>query len=549
MTDCARKTAPSGPDDVIRTLLLWHSRGERAAIATVIRTWGSSPRPVGSRLAIREDGVIAGSVSGGCVEGAVILEASEVMASGRPVLLTFGVADDAAWTVGLSCGGRIEVFVEPATTAKLALLEAMEESARRRVAAALVTNLATGDAALLSDDDATDSAAVGRMLIELARARFAERVSGVVEAEGGTAFVEVWRPPPRLVIVGAVHIAESLVPIARLAGWDVAVIEPRPAFASPARFPGVAIVPDWPDAALARIGLDAATAVVTLSHDPKFDEPALLAALRSEAFYVGALGSRRTAAARRARLRARDLDEASLSRLHAPVGLPIGALSPAEIAVSIMAELTAAWRGVLAPRAAYPAMPRIAAIVLAAGASRRMGRNKLVEPVGGTPMVARAVDAALASVARPVVVVTGHEPGRVAAALGGRSVTLAHNTAFATGIASSIRTGIEALPDGVDGAVIVLADMPFLTGAAIDRLIAAFDPAAGRSICVPSRDGRRGNPVLWGRAFFAELSALAGDSGGRQLFERHAGAMAEVAVESGVLEDVDTPEALAAANI
>ncbi|MCW5718087.1 MAG: XdhC family protein [Bauldia sp.] len=548
MSDCARKTALSGPDDVIRTLLLWHGRGERAAIATVIRTWGSSPRPVGSRLAIREDGAIAGSVSGGCVEGAVILEASEVMASGRPVLLTFGVADEAAWKVGLSCGGRIEVFVEPATPAKLALLEAMEESAQRRVAAALVTNLATGEAALLSDN-ATDSATFRPMLLELARARFAERASGVVEAKGGTAFVEVWRPPPRLVIVGAVHIAESLVPIARLAGWDVAVIEPRPAFASPERFPGVAIVPDWPDAALDRIGLDAATAVVTLSHDPKFDEPALLAALRSEAFYVGALGSRRTAVARRARLRARDLDEASLSRLHAPVGLPIGALSPAEIAVSIMAELTAAWRGVLAPRAADPAKPRIAAIVLAAGASRRMGRNKLVEPVGGTPMVARAVDAALASVARPVVVVTGHEPGRVAAALGGRSVTLAHNAAFATGIASSIRTGIEALPNGVDGAVIVLADMPFLTGAAIDRLIAAFDPAVGRSICVPSRDGRRGNPVLWGRAFFAELSALAGDSGGRQLFERHAGAMVEVAVEGGALEDVDTPEALAAANL
>ncbi|HEV7369033.1 molybdopterin-binding/glycosyltransferase family 2 protein [Arenibaculum sp.] len=194
-----------------------------------------------------------------------------------------------------------------------------------------------------------------------------------------------------------------------------------------------------------------------------------------------------------------------------------------------------------------PRAPRIAAIVLAAGQSRRMGTNKLVEEVGGMPMVARVVDAVLASAAAPVVVVTGHQQQAVAAALAGRPVTLVHNPAHGEGLSTSLKAGIVALPDDVDGALVCLGDMPGVAPSALDRLIAAYAPAEGRAICVPTFGGKRGNPVLWDRRFFAEMMEIAGDVGARHLVGAHADQVAEVEIgDDGVLVDVDTPEALAA---
>lgn len=194
-----------------------------------------------------------------------------------------------------------------------------------------------------------------------------------------------------------------------------------------------------------------------------------------------------------------------------------------------------------------PRAPRIAAIVLAAGQSRRMGTNKLVEEVGGMPMVARVVDAVLASAAAPVVVVTGHQQQVVAAALAGRPVTLVHNPAHGEGLSTSLKAGIAALPGDVDGALVCLGDMPGVAPSALDRLIAAYAPAEGRAICVPTFGGKRGNPVLWDRRFFAEMMEIAGDVGARHLVGAHADHVAEVEIgDDGVLIDVDTPEALAA---
>jgi len=217
-----------------------------------------------------------------------------------------------------------------------------ERAAKRPVAVA--TDLATGAQALVQDADVSGDLDLDAGTLAAARARLAEDRSGVIEAGGRRFFVHVFNPPARLIVVGAVHIAQALAPMAALAGYGVTVIDPRRAFASDARFPDVALVGDWPDEAMAALSPDRRTAVVTLTHDPKLDDPALQVALRSDAFYIGSLGSKRTHAARLERLRAAGFGDAELARIHGPVGLAIGAASPAEIAVSILAQITAARR-------------------------------------------------------------------------------------------------------------------------------------------------------------------------------------------------------------
>jgi molybdenum cofactor cytidylyltransferase len=191
--------------------------------------------------------------------------------------------------------------------------------------------------------------------------------------------------------------------------------------------------------------------------------------------------------------------------------------------------------------------PRIAALVLAAGQSRRMGRNKLLLPIDGTPMVARTVDALIASAATDIVVVTGHQQDDLRRVLAGRAAAFVHNPDFASGLASSVKAGIAAVPEDADGVLVCLGDMPLVGPTHLDRLIAAFNPVEGRLICVPTYDGKRGNPVLWARRYFAEMAGLSGDVGARGLLERHADAVCEVAMtDAGVLLDVDTPDALKA---
>ncbi len=270
-----------------------------------------------------------GSVSGGCVEGAVVTEAIDALADGAARLLEFGVTDDDAFAVGLACGGRIRVLVEPVGSVfPQALLSDLVAARGARRPVALVADLA-GPARWLE----------GRAAFE---ERFRLDRSGVTE--DGQRFVAIHNPPLRMVIVGAVHIAQPLVGMARACGYDPVIVDPRPAFGAQARFPGEVILDDWPDAALAALGLDARTAVVTLTHDPKLDDPAIRAALGADVFYLGCLGSTRTHAKRLDRLRAAGVSAAQIARIHAPVGLDIGARSPAEIAVSIMAQITARLR-------------------------------------------------------------------------------------------------------------------------------------------------------------------------------------------------------------
>ena len=319
----------------LREAALWLATGARVSLATVVETWGSSPRPAGSQLVVREDGDFVGSVSGGCVEGAVVERALEVMQRGDAELLSFGVTDEMAWDVGLACGGRVRIHVERLEDAEaLTKLLAAREARQPRV---WLRWLSAERRELFAPEDLES---LESDLREAAEEALRSDQARSVESGAGPIFVQPLNPPLRLVVVGAVHIAQHLAGMATDAGYAVTVVDPRGAFASETRFPGVALSRSWPGAALKELGLDARSALVTLSHDPKIDEPALEAGLASEAFYIGSLGSRRTHARRLERLRARGLGDDSLARIHAPVGLDIGARSPAEIAVSILAQLT-----------------------------------------------------------------------------------------------------------------------------------------------------------------------------------------------------------------
>jgi len=312
-------------NEIPEIALKWHRQGKGAVLATVVETWGSAPRKAGSQLVISAEGEMMGSVSGGCVEGAVVVEAMDAIGTGRAAMLEYGVSDDEAFAVGLACGGRIRVLVEPVgEVLPEALLEALVAARAERRAVAYIANPETG----------------ARRLSDPSEAAIAPRFRADRTGMEGAEFIAIHNPPLRMIVVGAVHIAQALVPMARIAGYEPILVDPRPAFGAEARFPGEAVVEEWPDEALAQIGLDPRTAVVTLTHDPKLDDPAIMAALRSEVFYLGCLGSTRTHAKRVARLTEAGFSGDEIARIHAPVGLDIGAQGPAEIAVSVLAQVT-----------------------------------------------------------------------------------------------------------------------------------------------------------------------------------------------------------------
>ena len=315
--------------------LAWIKGGKRAALATVIETWGSAPRRVGAQMVVSSEGGMEGSVSGGCVEGAVVLEALDALEDGETKLLEYGISDGDAFAVGLACGGNIRVLVEPvgggvsdiSSGMPLEMLEALVEARAARTPVAYEVALDESNRALVNEGHED---------------RFRKDRSGIDEET--QTFIAIHNPPLRLVVVGAVHIAQALVPMAQIAGFDPFVVDPREAFGSQARFPDASVINDWPDAALKKVGVDTRTALVLLTHDPKLDDPALHEGLRSGAFYIGALGSKRTHASRVERLTEAGFDPHTIARINGPVGLDIGAAGPAEIAVSILAQMIEALR-------------------------------------------------------------------------------------------------------------------------------------------------------------------------------------------------------------
>jgi xanthine dehydrogenase accessory factor len=302
--------------EVLDELNEWIGGREEIALATVIETWGSSPRPLGSKMVVTRSGKMAGSVSNGCIEGAVFEEAQKVLQTGKPKVAAFGVTDDAAFEVGLACGGHIEVFIQPLGQPQRQVVGMLN----RGEAATLTTNLISGEAEVLKGTPAGT---------ELARRE-------------GDVFVEPFRRPAHLVIVGAIHIAIPLHRLAKLMGYRVTVVDARAKFASRERFPEAdEVIVAWPDEAMGKIEIDPSTYIVILTHDPKFDLPALRSVLKKPAGYIGAIGSRKTNQNRFDALRREGFTEEGLSRVHGPIGLDLGSRGAEETALGILSEITA----------------------------------------------------------------------------------------------------------------------------------------------------------------------------------------------------------------
>ena len=326
-------------EDTWTTVERWRAAGERVAVATVIRTYRSAPRPAGSVFAVAAGGAMAGSVSGGCVESAVLAEGLDLLERGDgPRLLHYGISDELAGDVGLACGGELWIALE----------ELHPRTAIRRGSRVLAVTGPQAGRRLTYDADAgtieSDLEGALRDVAEAAARQGAAtaRHTSLDLDDGTLLWAEAVAPPPRLVVVGAVDTAEAVCRLAGVLGWRTAVVDPRARFATRDRLPSAdEIVVAWPEQAYAAIALEPADAVVVLTHDPKVDDPALEGALGAGAGYVGALGSRRTQAQRRERLAAAGVPEEDVARIRGPVGLDIGAFTPAETAVSIVAEVIA----------------------------------------------------------------------------------------------------------------------------------------------------------------------------------------------------------------
>jgi len=320
--------------DIIRQALQWADEGYGVALATVIETWGSAPRPTGSQVVINSENAFSGSVSGGCIEGEVVTEAHGVIRDQCAKILEFQVSDKTATSSGLACGGKVRVLLSPVSgNIRETLLRLLDLNGKKQPAA-LLFDLESGVPTLQSKDAAP-----------AIQDQLTSDKSGIFDRPDDTpVFVRVYNPPLRLLIVGAVHIAQSLSLLGGRADYDVTVIDPRNTWGTTERFPGVKIDLRWPSSALEDLRPDRTTAVVTLSHDAKLDDPAFMVALKSDAFYIGALGSRKTHAKRVRRLSEAGLTDDEISRIHAPVGLNIAANTPFEIALSIMGEIIEAHR-------------------------------------------------------------------------------------------------------------------------------------------------------------------------------------------------------------
>ena len=346
--------------ELIDTLTGWEAEGHSAARAVVVRAFGSAPRPEGAVLLVSDDDRLAGSVSGGCVEGAAFEEIQRARRDGHARVIRFGISDEQAWDVGLACGGTIDVLVEPTVRAE-AEAAAREVSEGRAIVTPLPADAPPaefgfhqpGDGAppaptLIVRDDgrlegSTGNPADDATLIERARDALEQGQSRTVTLGGRQYFIEAYPVRPRLVIVGAVQVAITLGHLAKELGYETVVIDGRPAFATEARFPDVdRLIVGWPDEVADEIGLGPNDAVAVLTHDVKFDEPAIVESLRRGARYVGAVGSKKTQADRRQRLLDAGLTPDQLARLRGPIGLDLGGRSPAETALSIMAEVVAA---------------------------------------------------------------------------------------------------------------------------------------------------------------------------------------------------------------
>ena len=303
-------------DDILTPTSLWLKQKRKIALATVISTWGSSPRPVGGQMAIDENGEIIGSVSGGCIEGAVISEGINSIKDGNSRIKDYGISNDMAWEVGLACGGELKVLIQPLNLED-EIVYYIVNSIKKREVVKIRIDCSNGNRIV---DNTIDN-----------------QISYFDKSKNE--FIHIIDPKPRLFIIGAVHIAQALVLLAKVADYEIILIDPRDHFATKSRFPNCKIINEWPDEALSKFNLDKSSHLVTLTHDPKIDDLALIFCMKKNIGYIGSLGSKKTHNKRCERLIEKGFNEIELSKNHAPIGLDIKAKTPAEIAASILAEI------------------------------------------------------------------------------------------------------------------------------------------------------------------------------------------------------------------
>jgi xanthine dehydrogenase accessory factor len=522
-------------DDVRPLLKSLIEQGRPSVLATLFAAEGGSPRGLGAQMLISAQAV-TGYLSGGCVEADVALHARQVLEGGRPQRLVYGRGGPA--DVRLPCGGRIEVLLErlDADDAAAGRLVELHEA---RIPALWLTD---GERrACLSPDEAGDDLAGS-----LRDALGAARAGGFCGALGQAAFRR-FNPTQRLVVIGADPPALAMAAMGAQVGFETTLARPKgPATRPPA--PGVAYLRSAPRQALAEVGLDPWTAVAVATHEADLDDEAVITALAAPTGYIGVLGSKRRLSDRLERLRTLGVGEEGLARLKAPIGLPLPGKSPWEIAVSVIGEIIQEARGREAAEPWPAARSRLHALVFAAGQGSRYGGAKLLADWRGAPVLHRALQTAFAAPADTVTVVTGAHAEEVALCArafaasrpdGGR-LRLVHAPDHALGLSASIREGVGSLPEDAWGAFLVLGDMPRVPEAVLAPLARAL--AEGAKVAAPRFAGRRGHPVLVGRALFDDLLALTGDRGAGELLRTLGAGLALVeSPDDGVHFDVDEP--------
>ena len=335
--------------DILDTVDQWIAQNRPVALATVVETWGSAPRGIGSKMAVTSDMGMIGSVSGGCVETAVVEQALEILEDGKPRLLRYGVSDDTAWEVGLTCGGNMSIFVEPLDTQWWQIVTAEVRANRPASTVTILEGENAGQKALFDASGNvfyTSPTLAPENCAQLAQAAQSKNRSGRTEIAEQSVMIDLHFPRPHLILIGGVHIAMPLQGFARQVGFRVSVIDPRDVFATEERFPEVDnILHSYPDRALTQLGLDRNTYVAVLTHDPKIDDKALTTALPSDAPYIGVLSSKRTHELRKKRLLEAGISQEQIDRIHTPIGIDINAQTPEEIALCILAEIVAVRNG------------------------------------------------------------------------------------------------------------------------------------------------------------------------------------------------------------
>ncbi len=340
--------------EILQPMREWYDQGKEVALATVVEIYGSAPRGLGAKMAVNQDGLMAGSVSGGCVEGAVIAEALKVLKSGESKLLHYGITQDQAISVGLACGGTIEVWVEKLSSNDFAQMEKDLLNDRLAIVASVLNGNSAGEKITAYLDghqtgaisDPVLSKMVAESLADIFEKQLSRRLHFELNDELVEVFFDVFNPSPKLVIVGAVHIAIPLVEYAKILGFQTTVVDPRKAFCNPERFPHVdSLVLEWPEEYLQTIPWDQGTYLVVVSHDDKLDVPSLAIGVQNETRYIGALGSKKTFANHVRDLKETGITEAQIAKIHSPIGVDIAARGPEEIALSIITEMVAVRNG------------------------------------------------------------------------------------------------------------------------------------------------------------------------------------------------------------